>query len=79
MVRCPYYRQFCHFFYTIGWFTKVGNSIYIYLKVKLHLPINKEKGRIRRPVNFTLLGFVFVPTYVKGKKGKCQLIVSEKS
>ena len=58
---------------------KVGNSIFIFLKDKLHLPINMEKSGIRRPVNFTLLGFGFVPTYVKGEKGKYQLIVSSKS
>ena len=58
---------------------KVGNNIFIFLKDKLLLPINTEKSGIRRPVNFTLLGFSFVPTYVKGEKGKYQLIVSNKS
>jgi len=33
----------------------------------------------RRQVNFTILGFGFVPTYVKGEKGKYQLVVSDKS
>ena len=46
---------------------KVGNNIFIFLKDKLLLPINTEKSGIRRPVNFTLLGFGFVPTYVKGE------------
>lgn len=41
-------------------------------------PINREKSGIRKPVNFTILGFGFVPTYVKGEKGKYQLVVSEK-
>jgi hypothetical protein len=36
-------------------------------------------GNIRRPVHFTCLGFGFVPTYVKGERGKYQLVVSEKS
>ena len=58
---------------------KTGNSIYSFLKDKLKLPINREKSGIRRPVNFTILGFCFVPTYVKGDKGKYQLVVSEKS
>ena len=58
---------------------KVGNNIFLFLKDKLYLPINKEKSGIRRPVNFTLLGFGFVPTYVKGERGKYQLIVSDKS
>ena len=57
---------------------KTGNSIYLFLKNKLKLPINREKSGLRRPVNFTILGFGFVPTYVKGDKGKYQLIVSEK-
>jgi group II intron reverse transcriptase/maturase len=58
---------------------KTGNSIFLFLKNKLKLPINREKSGIRKPVNFTLLGFGFVPTYVKGDKGKYQLVVSDKS
>lgn len=58
---------------------KTGNSIFLFLKNKLKLPINREKSGIRKPVNFTLLGFGFVPTYVKGEKGKYQLVVSDKS
>ena len=58
---------------------KVGNATYKFLKKKLKLTINREKSGIRRPVNFTILGFGFVPTYVKGEKGKYQLVVSEKS
>ena len=50
-----------------------------FLRDKLKLPINREKSGIRRPVNFTTLGFGFVPTYVKGEKGKYQLVVAEKS
>jgi RNA-directed DNA polymerase len=58
---------------------KIGNNIYLFLKDKLKLPINREKSGIRKPVNFTILGYGFVPTYVKGEKGKYQLIASEKS
>jgi len=58
---------------------KIGNSIFLFLKNKLKLPINREKSGIRKPVNFTILGFGFVPTYVKGEKGKYQLVVSDKS
>ena len=57
---------------------KAGNSSYLFLKNKLKLPINREKSGIRKPVNLTLLGFRFVPTYVKGERGKYQLVVSEK-
>lgn len=57
---------------------KAGNSIYLFLKDKLKLPINREKSGIRKPVQFTILGHGFVPTYVKGEKGKYQLVVQEK-
>jgi group II intron reverse transcriptase/maturase len=58
---------------------KVYNAVYMFLKNKLKLTINRDKSGIRRPVNFTTLGFGFVPTYVKGEQGKYQLVVSEKS
>ena len=58
---------------------KIGNNIYLFLKNKLKLPINREKSGIRKPVNFSILGYSFVPTYVKGEKGKYQLVVKEKS
>src|SRR5690554_6908282 len=57
---------------------KTGNEIFLFLKSKLHLPINREKSGVRRPVNFTLLGYGFVPTYKKGEKGRYQLVVSGK-
>lgn len=50
-----------------------------FLKTKLKLTINTEKSGIRRPVNFTLLGFGFVPTYQKGSKNQYQLVVAEKA
>jgi RNA-directed DNA polymerase len=56
---------------------RVGNSIYTFLRDKLHLPINREKSGLRKPVNFNLLGFGFVPTYKKGEKGKYQLVVKQ--
>jgi hypothetical protein len=37
-----------------------------------------ESG-IRRPVNFEILGYKFVPIFVTGVKGKYQLVVSDKS
>mgnify|MGYP002399531727 CR=1 FL=1 len=54
-----------------------GNKIYLYLRDKLKLPINREKSGIRRPVNFSILGYGFVPTYQKGEKGQYQLIVEQ--
>jgi group II intron reverse transcriptase/maturase len=56
---------------------RVGNSIYKFLRDKLHLPINREKSGIRRPLTFNTLGFGFVPTYKKGEKGKYQLVVKD--
>jgi group II intron reverse transcriptase/maturase len=58
---------------------KIGNEIFQFLRDKLKLPINRGKSGIRRPVQFTVLGFGFVPTYMKGEKGQYQLIVSAKS
>ena len=57
---------------------RIGNSIYIFLRDKLKLPINREKSGIRRPLDFKILGYGFVPTYRKGDKGKYQLVVQEK-
>ena len=57
---------------------KIGNSIFLFLKNKLKLPINREKSGIRKPVQFEILGYKFVPTYIKGEKGKYQMVVSEK-
>jgi RNA-directed DNA polymerase len=55
---------------------RIGNYVYLFLRDKLKLPINKAKSGIRRPSNFELLGHGFVPTY---KKGKYQLVVRESS
>ena len=57
---------------------KTGNSIFLYLRDKLKLPINREKSGIRRPLTFKILGYGFVSTYRKGEKGKYQLVVEEK-
>lgn len=53
---------------------RVGNSIYLFLKHKLRLPINREKSGIRRPSKFYMLGYGFVPVFKKGVKGKYQLV-----
>lgn len=58
---------------------KIGNQIYLFLQDKLKLPINREKSGIRKPVQFELLGYKFVPTYKKGDKGQYQLVVTDKS
>jgi len=53
---------------------RVGNGVYLFLKNKMCLPINREKSGIRRPVKFATLGHGFVPTYRKGEKGKYQFV-----
>ena len=59
--------------------TATMSAISKYLKTKLKLTINREKSGVRKPVQFTILGFGFVPTYKKGDKGRYQLVVSEKA
>lgn len=54
---------------------RVGNGIYLYLKYKLKLRINRVKSGIRRPKDFKMLGYGFVPLYKKGVKGRYQLVV----
>lgn len=58
---------------------RIGNSIFVLLRDKLQLPINKEKSGIRRPSNFELLGHGFVPIYKKGIKGQYQFVVKKSS
>ncbi|ALO14105.1 Group II intron-encoded protein LtrA [Salinivirga cyanobacteriivorans] len=57
---------------------RAGNQVYLYLRDKLKLPINREKSGIRRPTQFQILGFGFAPVYQKGVKGKYQLVVTRK-
>jgi RNA-directed DNA polymerase len=57
---------------------RVSTSIYRFLNKRLRLPVNQEKSGIRRPVDFRILGYEFVPTYRKGDKGQYQLVVAEK-
>ena len=74
---CPLCRRLQHLLQKKSEARKIGNAVFLFLKNKLKLPINREKSGIRRPVNFKLLGYKFVPTYEKGTKGKYQLVVSE--
>jgi len=58
---------------------EIGNTVYVFLRDTLRLPINWEKSGIRRPVNFELLGHGFAAVYKKGVKGQYQLVVSKKA
>ena len=57
----------------------IGNEIYVYLRDKLDLQINREKSGIRRPSKFKVLGHSFASIYKKGSKGQYQLIASKES
>lgn len=57
---------------------ETGNKVYLFLKNKLKLSINREKSGIRKPVQFSILGYRYVSTYAKGSKGKYQMVAGEK-
>jgi group II intron reverse transcriptase/maturase len=57
----------------------IGNQVYLFLKDRLKLPINREKSGIRTPSSFQILGYGYTSSFEKGSKGKYQLVVSEKS
>jgi group II intron reverse transcriptase/maturase len=56
---------------------EIGNQVFLFLKNKLRLPINREKSGIRTPSNFQILGHTYTSSFEKGAKGQFQLIVSE--
>jgi hypothetical protein len=58
---------------------RVGNEVYLYLRDKLHLPINREKSGIRRPVDFTVLGYGFAPTASESSPEQYHLVAGAKS
>ncbi len=56
---------------------EIGNAVYLFLKERLCLPINRSKSGIRRPTTFTVLGYGFASNYQKGSKGQYQLVVAK--
>ena len=58
---------------------RVKRSITKFIEIKLHLKVNEKKTNICRPINYSTLGYGFVPVYKKGEKGKYNLRVSPKS
>jgi len=57
----------------------IGNEVYVLLRDRLELKINRAKSGIRRPTNFEVLGHTFTSVYEKGSKGQYQLVVSKRS
>lgn len=57
----------------------IGNEVYLFLRDRLGLQINRQKSGIRHPSNFKVLGHGFTSVYKKGSKGQYQLIVSKSS
>ena len=57
---------------------KTEHKLHLFLKEKLQLEVNLEKSGIRKPVDFSILGYEYVPTYEKGTRGQYQLVVSSK-
>lgn len=48
---------------------EVGNKIFLFLKNRLKLPINREKSGIRKPSDFKILGYRFTANLKKGERG----------
>lgn len=48
---------------------EIGNKVYLFLKNRLKLPINREKSGIRKPTEFSILGYRFTASLRKGDKG----------
>jgi group II intron reverse transcriptase/maturase len=57
----------------------IGNEVYVFLRDRLSLKINRAKSGIRRPSTFEVLGHSFTSVYKKGSKGQYQLVVSQSS
>jgi group II intron reverse transcriptase/maturase len=58
---------------------RAGNRVYLYLRDKLHLPINRSKSGIRRPEDFTTLGYGFIPSWKKDDATPYYPVASAKS
>ena len=56
---------------------RISRSITKFIKVKLHLEVNRNKSKICRPSGYEYLGYAFVPSYKKGEKGIYQLVVAK--
>lgn len=57
----------------------IDNEVYLFLRDKLDLQINRKRSDVRRPSKFRVLGHTFTSIYKIGSKGQYQLIVSNGS
>ena len=55
----------------------IGNEVYLFLRERLGLKINRLKSGIRRPTTFKVLGHSFASVYKKGSRGQYRLVVSK--
>jgi group II intron reverse transcriptase/maturase len=74
-----YADDFSLYFTEEGDARRAGNNVYLYMRDKLHLPINREKSGIRRPEDFTVLGYSFSATRSDDSPQQYHLIASVKS
>jgi group II intron reverse transcriptase/maturase len=58
---------------------RTGNEIYLYLRDSLHLPINRSKSGIRRPCEFTVLGYGFEKCSSEGSPEQYRPVAGVKS
>lgn len=56
---------------------RVKRGISKFIKLQLHLEVNQTKSKVCRPMNYSYLGYSFVPIYKKGVKGQYQLVVAK--
>lgn len=56
---------------------RVKREIGRFVRQQLHLEVNNTKSKVCRPMNYTYLGYSFVPIYKKGVKGQYQLVVAK--
>jgi group II intron reverse transcriptase/maturase len=58
---------------------RAGNEICLYLRDRLHLPINREKSGIRRPEDFIIPGYGYAPSGSEESPKQYHLIAGSKS
>lgn len=72
-----YADDFCIFAKSRHAAYRIKGDICKFIRVKLHLEVNHTKSMVCTPTKFVYLGFTFVSSYLKGIKGRYQLIVAK--